>query len=113
MIALPLLMAMSTYSPKEIGECFAVAFKKECADSAMIEKGIHFFGLLRTYLIVTALMTVMIGFILIMATVKDMSTIGPKWAVAAICLYYALALMLLVTIPFKAGLQKRKIEMSR
>ena len=112
-IALPLLMAMATYSPAEIVECFAVAFRKEGADPAMIEKGIHFFSLLRKYLIVTALLTFMIGFVLIMATLEDLSGFGPKWAIAALCIYYALFLMLLVTIPFKAGLEKKKIEMNR
>ena len=41
-VTLPLLMAMATYSPAEIVDCFAVAFRKEGADPAMIEKGIHF-----------------------------------------------------------------------
>ena len=112
-VALPLLMAMATYSPAEIVDCFAVAFRKEGADPAMIEKGIHFFSILRSYLIVTALITFMIGFILIMSVAEDLSRIGPKGAMSLLCIYYALALMLLVTIPFKAGLERKKIEMGR
>jgi hypothetical protein len=111
MIPVPLFMAMATYSPAEIVDCFAVAFRKEGADPAMIEKGIHFFSILQKYLIVAALLTFMIGFILIMATLEDLSRIGPYAAVAVVCIYYALALMLLVTIPFKAGLERKKIEM--
>jgi len=112
-VTLPLLMAMATYSPAEIVDCFAVAFKKEGADPAMIEKGIHFFSLLRKYLIVTALLTFMIGFVLIMSVLEDLLKIGPKMAMSLLCIYYALFLMLLVTIPFKAGLERKKIEMSR
>jgi hypothetical protein len=112
-ILLPLLMAMATYSPAEIVECFAVAFRKEGADLAMIEKGIHFFSLLRSYLTVTALLTFMIGLILIMSVAEDLSQIGPKFAIGIVCIFYALELILLVTIPFKAGLEKKKIEMSR
>ena len=113
MITLPLLMAMATYSPAEIVDCFAVAFRKEGADPAMIEKGIHFFSILRSYLTVTALIAFMIGFILIMSVAEDLSRIGPKMALSLICIYYALLLMLLVTIPFKAGLERKKIEMGR
>ena len=113
MIALPLLIAMATYSPAEIVECFAVAFRKEGAEPAMIEKGIHFFSILRSYLIFSALIAFMIGFILIMATVEDLSRIGPYTSVAVVCIFYALVLILLVTIPFKAGLEKKKIEMGR
>jgi len=113
MIALPLLVAMATYSPAEIVDCFAVAFRKEGADPAMIEKGMHFFSILQTYLIVTALLTFVIGIILIMTVSEDLSQIGPKTALAVVCIYYALLLMLLVTMPFKAGLEKKKIEMGR
>ena len=113
MVALPLLIALATYSPAEIVDCFAVAFSKERVDIGRIEKGIHFFSILRSYLIITALIAFMIGFILIMATVEDLSQIGPYAAVAVVCIYYALLLILLVTIPFKAGLEKKKIEMGR
>ena len=113
MIPLPLLLAMATFSPAEIVDCFAVAFRKEGADLAMVEKGIHFFSILQTYLIVTALLTFMIGFILIMSRLVDLSGFGHKMAVAEICIFYALFLMLMVTIPFKAGLERKKIEMSR
>ncbi|MBT4511132.1 MAG: hypothetical protein HOC20_02810 [Chloroflexi bacterium] len=115
-IVLPLLMLMATYSPAEIVGCFAVAFRKEGTDLDMIEKGIHFFSLLRSYLIVTALFSFMIGFILIMANsvgTDKLSQFGGKIAISVIPIHYALALMLLVTIPFKAGLEKKKIELSR
>ena len=113
MIVLPLLMAMATYSPAEIVHCFVVAFRKEGADPAMIEKGIHFFSILRSYLTVTALIAFMIGFILIMSEAEDLSRIGPKGALSLVSIFYALALMLAVTIPFKAALEKRKIQMGR
>ncbi len=108
-----LLMSLASYGLSEMGSYFALAFKKEGAAPVALEKGIHFFDTLQTYFKISAAIAFSMGLILILATLDDLSKIGPYLAVAVISVLYACVLALLLTVPFRTALEKKMIELGQ
>ncbi|MCE5271180.1 hypothetical protein LLH00_07840 [bacterium] len=112
-LAPALLMSLATHGPAEMAGCFAVAFKKEGVEPAALEKGILFFKTLQAYFTISAVISFLMGLIILLASAEDYATICPGLAVSIISVLYAYLLALLVTVPFRTALEKKKIELGR
>lgn len=114
MVLLPaLLMSLATYGPAEMGSYFAAAYKNEGADTVTLEKGILFFRTLQSYFKISAVIAFIMGLILTLSTLEDVSQLGSYIAVSVISVLYAFVLALLVTQPFRIALEKKRIELGR
>lgn len=112
-----IFLLLTKYSPTEIILAFTISFKKEGTDKKGLIKSINLFDSLGKYLILSAILGAIIGFIS-MAAVYARDTQNPgsgDWAegsaIAIITIFYSLIFYMTVAVPFKNGLKNRLIEM--
>ena len=105
-----LILMLCTFSPAEMVGCFTTALKREKSDEVIIERGILFFQTLQHYLLFSGIFSTLLGTVLMLANLEDPEAIGPGAAVALLTILYALFLIMIVTVPFKASLKRMLIE---
>lgn len=109
-VFLSLLLCLNTFSPYEILGYFSIAFKKDTSDLRKIKNGIHFFSLLQSYLILSAIVSFVMGIIIILVHTTDPDAYFPGLAVALLVILYSLMVILVITTPFKSGLRRMQEE---
>lgn len=106
----PLLFSFAAFGLSTFGRSFAVAFSGVVASKQELEIAKRLFGTLQKHFILTGLITTMIGLIAILANIEGADSIGGGLSVALITLFYSLVFVLAVTVPFKAAVGKRLVE---
>ncbi len=106
----PLVLLLANYSLSDIRKYFTIGFEKESAEPVDLKNGIVFFSSLQKYLILSGIMGSLIGLIAILAMLAEPEVIGSALALALITTLYAVILSMVVTTPFKTGLQRRLNE---
>lgn len=106
----PLFLVVAVYGFAAVGRSFRVAFERVSATRQELQIGVSFFGALQRYLLLTGLITTMIGFIAMLANLYEAAGIGPMVALALVTLLYSLMFILTVTVPFRSALEKRLLE---
>lgn len=110
-VFLSLLLCLNTFNPSEILSYFSIAFKKDTSDLRKIKSGIHFFSLFQSYLILSAIVSFVMGIIIILVLTTDPDVYAPGLAVALLVILYSLLMILVITTPFKSGLRRMLEEM--
>ena len=106
----PFVLVVAVHGLAGIGRSFRVAFEGVAATRQELETGASLFGSLQRYLLLTGLITTMIGLIAMLANLYEADGIGPVVALALITLFYSLMFILTVAVPFRSALEKRLIE---
>ncbi len=106
----PFFLVVGGFGLSVLGRSFHVAFLGVPTTPQELEMGVSLFGALQRYLLLTGLITTMIGFIAMLSNLYETNQIGPMIALALITLFYSMMLILAVTVPFKSALEKRLIE---
>ena len=100
------IMCLAGSSPSEMGRYFGAAFTGKSADRKTIESGIIFFKALGKYFILSGIIGMMMGLIGMLAFLDDPTKIGRSMALALISLLYAFFFIMIICVPFTAGLKK-------
>lgn len=116
-VLITVFLLLTNYSPSEIILAFSIGFKKEVPDKKDLKKSINLFESLGKYLILSAILGTITGFIAMAAYyARDIENLGSDdWAggsaLAIITILYSLIFYMIVAVPFKNGLKNRLIEM--
>lgn len=109
-------LLLTNYSPSEIVLAFTIGFKKEEIKQKELKKCINLFDSLGKYLILSAVLGAITGFISLAAYYsRDTDNLGSgDWAggsaLAILTIFYSLIFYMIVAVPFKNGLKNRLIE---
>ena len=115
-VLITVFLLLTNYSPLEIVQAFTIGFKKEGIDKKELKKSINLFESLGKYLILSAILGTITGFIAMAAYyARDTKNLGTgDWAggsaLAIITILYSLIFYMIVAIPFKNGLKNKLIE---
>jgi flagellar motor component MotA len=101
-----LLMLLAGFTPAEIGRGFRTAFRPGELAEKDLRNGVLVFRTLQRYIVLSGAAAFMIGIIVVLATLEDPAKIGVGLAIALTSLFYSLLLMVLVTTPFAAAIEK-------
>jgi flagellar motor component MotA len=102
-----ILLALATHGARGFGQAFATAYRADRATPAEARTALGFFVSLQRYVLVSGLLGVLIGITTMLANLTDASSMGKGLALALLTVMYALATMLLVTMPFRSALERR------
>lgn len=106
-------LALSSYSFNEIGRAFRSAFANNQTTPVDLQNALLFFTSLCSYVLLSAGIATLIGFIAILGHIGDKSMIGTGVAMSLLSILYALVLLLVIILPFKTGIKKKLIELGR
>lgn len=111
-----IFLLLTNYSPSEIVLAFTIGFKKEGINQKELKKSINLFDSLGRYLIISAVLGVITGFIAMAVFYsRDTKNLGSgDWAggsaLAILTIFYSLIIYMLIAVPFKNGLKNKLIE---
>ncbi len=106
----PLLMSFGSHSPREIGRSYAVAFGASGATRAEIEGAVAYFDGLNRYLVCGGALGVSVGLVAILGFAglgSNVEAVGKGLAVCLLSAVYAIVLIAVVAVPFRAAVRKR------
>lgn len=98
---------LTLYTPKEMGHAFRAAMEDTPFERAEAEKALVFFETAQKIFIVDALIGTVLGGIAMLRDLKDLTNIGLSVSILLCCILYSLLFIVLLTIPFRAALQKK------
>ena len=104
-------LVLASYSFGEIGQAFTSAFKKRDSTPTELKNGLLFFKSLQTYLILSAVIATLIGFMSMLVDLKDKNLLASGIAVSLLSILYSLVLMMIITVPFRTGITKKLNEL--
>lgn len=109
-----LAMSFAAFSPRDIGKSFRVAFTRQPAEPAELRTAAAFFKALERYIILSGLIGVFTGVISMLGAVSRDSSlnIASGFALLLVSAFYAIVLLLVVAVPFKAAVDKRLAQAS-
>ncbi len=107
------IMAMSfaSFSPGEMGRSFRAAFGREAVEEGDLKAASVFFRALARYIVLSGLIGVLTGIISLLGAISR--TPGLKenaaggFALLLVSAYYAIILLLVVAVPFRAAVDKK------
>jgi flagellar motor component MotA len=107
-VAFPVLFLAESFSFREMGSIFLLAFSEE-APVPRLREGILFFGLLRRYFVLSGLLMTLVGIVAIFTNSAEPIIIGQGLAVAILTLLYSIVLSCVTALPLKARLERKLI----
>jgi hypothetical protein len=102
-----LFVLLTNFSPGEILRSFRAAMSGCDAGAAELRNSLLFFRTAQKALLVVAVLGFLTGFITMAAGENDLGRFKVGFGVAILVLYYALAGIMLVTLPFTSALKKK------
>lgn len=105
----PWLIASFVHGFKEQGSYMREIFREDESDLDILKKALTFFDMVKNLTIASAILASLIGFIGIMADVRDLTQVGRNFGVLAITIFYT-ALYLLTVIEPMRGVIKKKLN---
>lgn len=110
-VVLSFILMFFNYSGSEVVRFFSCALGSASCDPSVLKKGMVFFDTLRHYLMITAVIATLMGFMAMLGSgFEDMQAFGKGSAQAVISLLYALIFTVLICLPFKTALKKKLID---
>ncbi len=109
-LGISIIISLALYSPTEIVEAFRSGLTSSAVDVHVLKKGILFFKTFQIFLILSGIFTTLLGTVIILANLDDVTKIGSSFAMALLTLLYSTWLIFFVTIPFTTSLQKKLLE---
>lgn len=106
-VAVSLVMLLGSFSFREIGRCFAVAYGDSPESRDDLEVALAFFEAAERYLIVSGVLGFFVGAVTMLANLTDASTMGSGTALALLTVVYGLMLYIGLVVPFKAAVKRK------
>ena len=103
----PVFLTLGSFGWTGFWRSFRIAFEGVSATRLELKTGVKLFGALRRFLLLTGIITTMIGLIAMLSSLNQPDEIGHVVALALITLFYSLNLIFFVAIPFSAALKTR------
>ena len=110
----PVLMSFGSHGPREIGKSYRVAFEVPGATRAELETALAYFEGLGRYLAWGGALGVTVGLVVVLGYAglgNDVAAVGKGLALCLLSAVYAIALICLVAIPFRAAVRKRLAQL--
>lgn len=98
-------LTLASHRPAEIASAFRAAFSG--GNGAELRASVAFFTSVQHYLLWSGFLSTLLGAIVLLGNLGTRQSVGAGTAVALITVFYAIVLVLLVTLPAKAAAQKR------
>jgi flagellar motor component MotA len=108
----PGLLSLAAFPPRVVGRSFRVAFARQQAAEAELRRAVVVFRFMERSLVVSGLIGALIGVVAILSQLRDVEVqkLGQGFALLLITVFYALVLVLIVTVPFRAAVERRLAE---
>ena len=106
-----IIMILANYSIADIGKYFALGYRKEAVMPSELKDGILFFKSFQKYLAIAGGIGFFMGLIAMLATLDDPEKIGRGLALALITVLYAMFFSMIITVPFRTGLERKLNEL--
>ena len=105
----PALLCLAAFPPRVVGRSFLVAFARQEASEADLHQAVVFFRFLERSALVAGFIGALIGIVAILSQLREVEVakLGQGFALLLITVFYALVLMLVVTVPFRAAVERR------
>ena len=103
----PFLFVSVLFGFKEMKAAYTTALQKE-PDADRISKSKGFFNIYGATIWIMGMVSVIIGFIGMLANLEDRASIGPNTALALVSLFYSGLIYLAVVFPFMLMLKKKQ-----
>ena len=104
-------LCLSSFRPQEIGRSFRVAFARSPAQATELRVAAAFFRALQRYLLLTGPVGGLVGLIVMLASLGDVSGQGIGLALCLLTVLYSVLLALLLALPFRAAVERRLAEL--
>jgi len=101
-----IILMRGIYSFREMLSYFSIAFRNNSTDKKEINDGITFFNTLQSILIFAGIITFIVGMVCFIASFEEPEAIGAALATAILAVLYSLGIIMIVVIPFRAGLKR-------
>jgi flagellar motor component MotA len=112
MVVIPaVVMLLASFSLKDIGSAFSVAWNKSAADPKALKSGLVFFKAMSRYLMISAILVFFLGIVGLLSALSDMSALGRSVALSLLCIFYSILLQVVIAFPFIESIKKRLAEL--
>ncbi len=101
------LVMLSHFSPAEMAGAFRSAMAGYAATGKELSDSLLFFKTLQKALLVVSALGFLTGLIVLAGIESDAATFRNGLGVALLVVYYAAAMVMLVTLPFKSAVKKK------
>ena len=105
--ATPFFMLLATFTPREMGRSFRVAFDGVPADEGSLRSAAAFFRTAQTYVLLTGFIGAMIGVVAMLAELTDETQLGFGLALAFMTILYSICLLFTLVVPFRTAVRRR------
>lgn len=105
----PLAISLGSYNFREIGRCFTSGFSGK-VDRAELTKALVFFRVLGRNVLVSGFAGLVIGLMVVAASLEEASALGLGVSLSMLTLLYSVVIHVIVVNPFRMGLEKRLAE---
>jgi flagellar motor component MotA len=108
----PGLLSLAAFPPRVVGRSFRVAFSRQKATEPELRQAAWFFRFLERSVLVAGFIGALIGVVAILSQLREVEVqrLGQGFALLLITVFYALVLVLVVTVPFRAAVERRLAE---
>ena len=110
-VAGPFFMLLGSFTPREMGRSFLVAFSGTDADKAVLATAASFFKAAQSYVLLTGFIGALIGVVAMLAELTDKTNLGFGLALVLMTILYSLCLLSILVIPFRVGVQRRLADL--
>ena len=106
-----LAMSFAAFSPREMRRSFHAAFSREAVEPGELKAASVFFAALSRYIILSGLIGVLTGIISLLGAISRnpdvKSNAAGGFALLLVSAFYAIILLLVVAVPFRAAVDKK------
>ena len=111
-VLLPSFAVIGAFGFSTFLRSFRLAFAGTNATVKQLKTGVALFAAFGRCLLLTGVITSMIGLIGMLGDLREAHELGRAIAISLVTLFYALILIFIVTIPFKAAHERRLLELN-
>lgn len=105
------VMLLASFSMREIRSAFSVAWQKSTQDPNELKSGLVFFKAMSRYLLISAVLVFIIGFVGLLSALSDTRVIGRNLGLALLCIFYSILLQIIIAFPFAESIRKKLAEL--
>lgn len=108
----PALLSLAAFPPRVVGRSFRVAFARQQAAEADLRQAIVVFRFVERSLLVSGFIGALVGIVAILSQLREVEVqkLGQGFALLLITVFYALVIVLIVAVPFRAAVERRLAE---
>jgi flagellar motor component MotA len=106
-----LILALGNFRVAEMGGYFSMGMRRDRVSRREALDALAFFDALGRYVITSGILGTLIGAIVMLANLGDVTRLGSGAALALITILYALIILIGVVVPFRTGVRRKLAEL--